>query len=73
MTKRWWSHPRAVSELSVDCYLDDDDGEEEELSPADAPLQKLAGQHQLLGWHLDADSISFLARVGAEIDADEYG
>jgi hypothetical protein len=61
------------------CYLqlvrqfDDDEGEEEELSPPDAPLQKLAGQHQLLGWHLEADSVGFLARVGAEIDCDEYG
>jgi hypothetical protein len=61
------------------CYLqlvrffDDEDGEEEELSPPDAPLQKLSGQHQLLGWHLDRDSLGFLAHVGAEIDADEYG
>jgi hypothetical protein len=54
-------------------YFDDDEGEEEDLSSADAPLQKLAGQHQLLGWHLEADSVSFLARVGAEIDCDEYG
>jgi hypothetical protein len=61
------------------CYLqlvrffDNEDGEEEKLSPPDAPLQKLAGQHQLLGWHLDRDSLRFLAHVGAEIDADEYG
>jgi hypothetical protein len=54
-------------------YFDDDEGEEEELSPPNAPLQKLAGQHQLLGWHLERDSLQFLARVGAEIDADEYG
>ena len=54
-------------------YFDYDEGEEEELSPPDAPLQKLAGQHQLLGWHLDADSLNFLSRIGAEIDADEYG
>jgi hypothetical protein len=54
-------------------YFNDDEGEEEELSPPDAPLQKLAGQHQLLGWHLDAGSLKFLARVGAELDADEYG
>ncbi len=53
-------------------YFNDDEGEEEELSPPDAPLQKLAGQHQLLGWHLDAASLNFLSRIGAEIDADEY-
>jgi hypothetical protein len=39
----------------------------------DTPLQKLPGQHQLLGWHLDRDAVRLLARVGAEIDADEYG
>ena len=54
-------------------YFNDDEGEEEELSPPDARLQQLAGQHQLLGWHLDADSLNFLSRIGAEIDADEYG
>ncbi len=54
-------------------YFDDEDGEEEELSPSDAPLRKLAGQHQLLGRHLEADSLRFLARVRAAIDADEYG
>jgi hypothetical protein len=55
-------------------FFNDDEGEdEEEVSPPDAPLQKLAGQHQLLGWHLDADSLNFLSRIGAETDADEYG
>ena len=53
--------------------FDDEEGEEEELSPPDAPLQKLSGQHQLLGWHLDAELLSLLVRVGAHIDADEYG
>ena len=59
--------------LGVVRSFNDDEGEEEELSPPDAPLQKLAGQHQLLGWHLDADTLTFLSRIGAEIDADEYG
>ena len=54
-------------------YFDDHEGEEEELSPPHAPLEKLAGQHQLLRWHVERDSLQFLARVGAEIDADEYG
>jgi hypothetical protein len=54
-------------------YFNDDAGGDEELSPPDAPLQKLTGQHKLLGWHLDADLLGFLARVGVEIDADEYG
>jgi hypothetical protein len=30
-------------------------------------------QHRLLGWHLPAEALSFLATVRAEIDADEYG
>lgn len=31
-----------------------------------------AGEEQLLGWHLDADGLAFLARIGADIDVDEY-
>jgi hypothetical protein len=30
-------------------------------------------QHRLLGWHLNAEVLRFLASVHAEIDADEYG
>ncbi|MBO0878343.1 MAG: DUF4279 domain-containing protein, partial [Pseudonocardia sp.] len=59
--------------LAVVRHFDDEDGEEEELSPPDAPLQKLSGQHQLLGWHLDRDILDFLFAVNAEIDVDEYG
>jgi hypothetical protein len=59
--------------LEVVRYFDDQTGEEEELSPPGAPLQKLPGQHQLLGWHLDRDILTFLIAVNAEIDADEYG
>jgi hypothetical protein len=36
-------------------------------------LEKLSGQHQLLGWHLDRHVLNFLSEVGAEFDADEYG
>ena len=52
-------------------YFDDEEGEPERLS--DAGAQKLGGQHQLLGWHLGSDDLGFLSRIGASIDADEYG
>ena len=59
--------------LEVVRYFDDQTGEEEELSSPDAQLQKLRGQHHLLGWHLDREILTFLIAVNAEIDADEYG
>ena len=58
--------------LQVVRYFDDPDGEEERLDTV-AGLTKLPGQHQLLGWHLDADVLDFLRRVRAELDIDEYG
>ncbi|MFC5753757.1 DUF4279 domain-containing protein [Actinomadura rugatobispora] len=59
--------------LEVVRYFDDEDGEEEELSPPGAALQKLAGQHQLLGWGLDRRVLEFLLMTGAYLDVDEYG
>jgi hypothetical protein len=35
-------------------------------------LDKLAGQHQLLGWHLDKVIIEFLHSIKAVLDIDEY-
>ena len=63
--------------LRVVRYFDDEDGAEE--SPRSVvledgeELERLPGQHQLLGWHLDSDVISFLHAVGADLDVDEYG
>lgn len=54
-------------------YFDAEDGEEEELSSPDAALQKLPGQHQLLGWVLDREVLRFLLDVDAVLDVDEYG
>jgi Domain of unknown function (DUF4279) len=54
-------------------YLDAADGEEEIIDETPDGLVKLSGQHQLLGWHLDRDTLEFLHDVGAELDADEYG
>jgi hypothetical protein len=54
-------------------YFDDEEGEEEEHSASDARFQKLPGQHQLLGWRLGQDILTFLTSVRAELDVDEYG
>lgn len=63
--------------LSICRDFEADDGEEELLAEVAGPdgdtLTKLAGQHQLLGWHLDVAFLAFLVTVGADIDCDEYG
>jgi hypothetical protein len=65
---------RAGCELSIVRYFDDEAGEEEEDGRmAGSDLVRLPGQHQLLGWHLGADVLTFLVRVGAVLDVDEYG
>ncbi|MFE4467212.1 DUF4279 domain-containing protein [Leifsonia sp. NPDC056824] len=74
---------RLVATKDVDAVLqivrdfDAEDGEPEILdsvvSPTGDVLTRLAGQHQLLGWHLDARTLAFLTNIGAEIDCDEYG
>jgi uncharacterized protein DUF4279 len=67
------SDPTCACVLQVVRYLDAEDGEPERLSDPRAVMQKLPGQHQLLGWHLDVGTLVFLARVGVPIDVDEYG
>ncbi|MDN3353086.1 DUF4279 domain-containing protein [Actinomadura sp. DC4] len=64
-------HGAAV--LEVVRYLDDPDGEDEELSPPGVALQKLPGRHRLLGWTLDREVLEFLVATGAYLDVDEYG
>jgi hypothetical protein len=54
-------------------WLAEDEGEEEELTVTPDGLEKLPGQHQLLGWHLSREVMEFLLDVGAEMDFDEYG
>ena len=63
--------PEVHASLNVVRYFDDE-GKEEDLSPVGG-LEKLPGQHQLLGWHLDSAAMRFLLKVGAELDFDEYG
>lgn len=62
--------------LQVVRCLDDPDGEPENVDPRDVDgqsLEKLPGQHDLLGFHLDTDVLRFLADTGIELDVDEYG
>jgi hypothetical protein len=63
---------RAGARLQVVRYFGDDDGEDEEPVVV-GDLEKLAGQHQLLGWHLDRAVLDFLQAAGADLDVDEYG
>ncbi len=62
----------SISTLQVVRIFDHPDGEEEEVPPSVDGLTKLAGQHQLLGWHLDARTLDFLRATRAELDVDEY-
>jgi hypothetical protein len=48
------------AKLNVVRCLNDSDGDEEQFSAPEAPLQKLPGQHQLLGWALQPTVMAFL-------------
>lgn len=64
-------------------YFDDEDGEDGEdgedevfeasITPDGKQLERLPGQHQLLGWTLPTQSLALLASIDAWIWADEYG
>jgi hypothetical protein len=58
-------------------YLDDADGEEEQCDAAITKdgklLERLPGQHQLLGWSLTHEQLGFLASIRCSVWADEYG
>jgi hypothetical protein len=58
--------------LQVVRVFEHPEGEDEDLTSPVEGMQKLPGQHQLLGWHLDARTLEFLRRTRAELDADEY-
>ncbi|HEX4813127.1 MAG TPA: DUF4279 domain-containing protein [Nonomuraea sp.] len=59
--------------LQVVRILDTEDGEDEDLTSPNPEFVRLAGQHQLLGWHLDRRTMQFLISTHAELDVDEYG
>jgi hypothetical protein len=58
--------------LNIVRYFDDEHGVQEQKGTVDG-LERLSGQHQLLGWHVSAQTVAFLSEVRAEIDVDEYG
>lgn len=63
--------------LQVVRYFNDEDGEDETSRETVGlndgnELEKLTGQHQLLGWHLSQDVLAFLRVAGADVDVDEY-
>lgn len=71
-----------MRELPIDAQLqlvrkfDDAEGVEDEgTTPEMAAqgLEKLGGQHHLLGWHLDRRTLDFLEKTRAELNVDEYG
>lgn len=62
----------SASVLQVVRVFEHPHGEEEDLTSPFEGLQKLPGQHQLLGWHLDVRVLEFLRLTRAELDVDEY-
>ena len=65
-----------VARLSVVRYLDDEDGQPERIDTVEmedgTKLVKLGGQHQLLGWYLDAADLELLVSLNCSLDVDEY-
>lgn len=63
--------------LQVVRYFNGDEGEPEHqarvVTGEGRVLHRLAGQHQLLGWHLAVEDLAFLASIPADLDIDEYG
>jgi hypothetical protein len=63
--------------LQVVRYLNDDEDEEEHHDPVVTDdgriLERLAGQHHLLGWHLASEDLAFPGSIPAALDVDEYG
>jgi hypothetical protein len=56
--------------------FNDPDGDEDEGTPPELAAkgwEKLGGQHHLLGWHLERQTLDFLQKTHAELDVDEYG
>ncbi|MEW2330033.1 DUF4279 domain-containing protein [Micromonospora chersina] len=61
-----------ASVLQVVRVFEHPDGEQEDLTSPVEDFEKLPGQHQLLGWHLDSQTLEFLRLTRAELDVDEY-
>lgn len=70
--RRLASTPETSVGISVVRYFNDPDGEEENLA-SEGPFEKLAGQHQRLGFHIDLELMARLQSLQCELDFDEYG
>ena len=66
-----------TARLIIVRYFNDEEGEEESFDPAITEdgelLERLLGQHQMLGWYLSVEQLMLIASLGAAIWADEYG
>ncbi|HEX2313737.1 MAG TPA: DUF4279 domain-containing protein [Thermomonospora sp.] len=60
-----------AARLQVVRVFEHPDGDEDE-DVVGQGLEKLPGQHRLMGWHLDARALEFLRLTRAELDVDEY-
>jgi hypothetical protein len=68
--------PRDGAVFCMVRHFDEPEGEEEVPRHAVVrghELESVPGQHQLLGWHIDKETLEFILRLDAEIDGDEYG
>lgn len=70
--RRLAARPDTSVGIQVVRYFDDPEGDDEEPVP-DGDLEKLAGQHQHLGFHLDPDLMFRLHALSCALDVDEYG
>lgn len=62
--------------LQIVRYFNDENGHPEEIVTIDEEghsWEKMPGQHQMLGWALEAHTLELLVSMGATIDVDEYG
>lgn len=65
-----------VVSLSVVRYFDDEGGQPERIETVEmedgTQLVRLGGQHQLLGWYLDAADLELLVSMKSSLEVDEY-
>ena len=68
--------PPCSATFSIVRHFDDPEGAKEvprQVVTGGRGLATMTGQHQLLGWHLDRETLQFILGIGAAIDVDEYG
>lgn len=67
---------RVEADLQIVRYFNDQDGQDDLPDPWEEDghtYEKLPGQHHMLGWFIQREQLELLVRMGAAIDADEYG